>query len=75
MPIVPQTLFEELTATFPEYALTFDAAVPCFIVPAAGIKDICLQLRDHEQYLFDSLMCLSGSNTTGPARQTRPGRM
>ncbi len=60
MSLTPQTIFDELAATFPELALTFDAAVPCVIVPAEGIRDVCLQLRDHAAYAFDTLMCLTG---------------
>ncbi|MDH7516502.1 MAG: NADH-quinone oxidoreductase subunit C, partial [Bacteroidota bacterium] len=33
-------------------------------VPAAGIHDVCLHLRDKPGYDFDSLMCLSGVDYT-----------
>jgi len=60
MPLTTQTIHSELCAAYPEHALLLDESVPCIIVPAAGIKDVCLQLRDHPSYNFDTLMCLSG---------------
>jgi NADH-quinone oxidoreductase subunit C len=60
MALDPQTIFDQLAATFTEYELSYDETVPCIIVPAPAIRDICLQLRDAEPYKFDTLMCLSG---------------
>ncbi len=60
MSLDTQTLHTELAGTFPELDLTLDESVPCIIVPPMAIKEICLQLRDHPRYQFDSLMCLSG---------------
>lgn len=60
MSLAPDVIFKQLTETFPEYSLTFDEAVPCIIVPANAIQDICHQLRDAREYSFEWLMCLSG---------------
>ncbi len=56
----PSHILEELVATFPEYACTWDETASCILVPAEGIRDVALQLRDAEPYRFDVLMCLSG---------------
>lgn len=60
MALDPHTLYRQLAGTFEEYPLVFDETVPCINVPAEGVRDICLQLRDAEPYKFDTLMCLSG---------------
>jgi NADH-quinone oxidoreductase subunit C len=60
MQLDTKTIFEELTGAFPEVELKLDEAVPCIIVAPMSVKDICLQLRDCDRYLFNSLMCLSG---------------
>jgi NADH-quinone oxidoreductase subunit C len=65
MQLPAQQIFHELSGSFPEYALQFDEAVPCIIVPAEAIKDIALQLRDAAPYRFDYLMCLSGVDLGG----------
>ena len=60
MALSTPSIFEHLTAAFPELTLAHDEAAPCIIVPAAGIKDVCLQLRDQPDTAFDFLMSLSG---------------
>lgn len=60
MSLDTQSIFDELTRSFPEVELRLDESVPCIIVQPSGIKEIALQLRDHPRYQFDSLMCLSG---------------
>jgi NADH-quinone oxidoreductase subunit C len=60
MSLTSQEIFQQLSAAFPEVELKFDEAVPGIIVPAAAIKEVCLQLRDAGPFKFDTLMCLSG---------------
>ena len=60
MPLSTSSIFDLLTAAFPELSLTLDASVPSILVSATGIKDVSLQLRDHPDLAFDFLMSLSG---------------
>ncbi|MBN1446826.1 MAG: NADH-quinone oxidoreductase subunit C [Bacteroidetes bacterium] len=53
-------MFDHLAALFPDLELQLDEDVPCIIVPPDAIREVGLQLRDDEQLLLDSLMCLSG---------------
>lgn len=60
MPLSTPEIFATLTALFPECTLALDETVPCITVPADAIRTVGLHLRDRDEFLFDSLMCLSG---------------
>ncbi len=66
--MIPQEISNAIKAKFPDALL--EAKVDGVFDPYAKIapdkiKDVSLFLRDNEETLFDSLMCLSGVDYTG----------
>lgn len=61
--MTPQGIFDKLKAKFGDSILELksDKPIDPFIIISAGnIREISLYLRDYEEFLFDSLSCLSG---------------
>ena len=59
----PEEILELIKSTFPDLTTEMDAETPTepiISVPPKEIYNVGLYLRDEEELLFDSLMCLSG---------------
>ena len=59
----PNEIFDKLKAEFGEAVISFSDQQPTdpfILVSAPQLFDICHTLRDHEDFLFDYLMSLSG---------------
>jgi NADH-quinone oxidoreductase subunit C len=63
MKLEPNQIFDQLKSEFGESIIEFktnSTSDPFITVKAEKLVDICLSLRDNENYLFDYLSCLSG---------------
>ncbi|HET56632.1 MAG TPA: NADH-quinone oxidoreductase subunit C [Ignavibacteria bacterium] len=59
----PEEIFEILKNKFPDADIQIDLETPTepiISIPPKSVHNISLFLRDEEELLFDSLMCLSG---------------
>ena len=63
--MLPNEIYNKLKSEFGDAVIEFNEALPTdsfILISADKLFDICHSLRDYDEFLFDYLMCLSGTD-------------